>query len=146
MNRREAKELNEFLDERPNALADRLVDVGLLAENVLANYRAGHIKAFGEGKDVRKGGEKYTYLTFTGLPSSYSVHEPEIDWAKAMKNGAWGEEFMFRNADDDGWHGPYQLVGYNASAYRSFMGKGTAWNHCKPVDGFEIPEEWLKDE
>lgn len=144
MNRQEAKKLNEFLGELSPAFVDKLVGVGLLASHVLANYRAGHIKAFADGKDVRLNGEKCTRLAFNANPDSYSIHDLEIDWEKAMKHGAWGEDFMFTDGEE--WFGPYKLMGYYPGSGCNFSDEVVFWIDCKPVEGFEVPKEWLKDE
>lgn len=144
MNRKQAKALNEFLDALSDQQRDCMVVLNLLDANVLANYRAGHIWAFGAGKDVRVCGTPMSCIRFdsTGV---YTVHEPEIDWAKATSNGAWGQKFMFKDEDNDIWFGPHSLLGHFPDDEMPFRdGKGQSWEQCRPVVGFEVPEEWLK--
>jgi hypothetical protein len=145
MNRQQAKALDKFLDSLTDENLDQMVEVGLLDANVLANYSEGHIEAFGEGADIRmSGGVPHEDLAFDSPPGYYKIHEPEIDWHKAMRHEAWGEEFMFRNKDCDDWSGPYILLGYMPEDICQFRSESFGWMQCKPVDGFSIPKEWLK--
>lgn len=79
---------------------------------------------------------------FNRSPDNYGP-VPKICWKKAMKNGAWGERFLFSDSGKD-WN-PGTLLGYQPHYDLPFR-EHVRWKYCKPIPGFEIPESWLEDE
>ena len=147
MNRQQAKELSDFLTGT-TALQREVLQCSGMHPHVIKNWEAGNTRSFAEGAIIKYLGERIDSPSFDGLPSCYTVQEPEIDWEKAMKHKAWDQKFMFKDRSDVDWFGPCELRGYEPddNNRHPFRAGGTNWGQCKPVEGFEIPKEWLKDD
>lgn len=73
--------------------------------------------------------------------------KPEIDWGKAMRNGAFGLDCYFSNVPLSRDASPKKggLVGYFHITKNEFvMHDGSVWGYCEPKRWGDIKEEWLK--
>lgn len=83
-------------------------------------------------------------IIFCGEPENYRpVPESKINWEKAMKNGAWGQEFIINGSAQ-------RLLGYHPDDSLPFAshiaGHYARSNDCNPLPDFEVPNSWLEDE
>lgn len=125
------------------------VEILKIAKIPQENYE--HIMRFSElglyqGKYYGNQWITKTDLAFNcGFEYYRPVPERKICWEKAMKNGAWGEEFLFSDYADFHVRGKYILYGYDEHRKEfRFSGGIRAWKYCKPLPDFEIPESWLE--
>lgn len=89
-------------------------------------------------------------INFCGEPENYRpVPERKINWTKALKNGAWGQEFLFTGkypacrAKLQGYF-DCPKIGDSFIALHGDFGTGT-FTTCEPLPNFEIPDSWLED-
>lgn len=92
-------------------------------------------------------------INFCGEPENYRlVPERKINWEKAMKNGAWGQEFLFSTRElPNNWEARV-LTGYDGTDFQTLpfcsrtITKYEKFQHAKPFPGFVVPEAWSDEE
>lgn len=92
-------------------------------------------------------------IDFLGEPENYRpAPQKKVNWTKALKNGAWGQEFLFSTRElPNNWEARV-LTGYDGTDFQTLpfcsrtITKYEKFQHAKPFPGFVVPEAWSDEE